>query len=102
MIGDAERGARRLLHDEDRDAFGGEARHALVELRDDKWRESHRDLVEQEQFWFSGQRAGHGEDLLLPTRERAGELSASLRQDREAGVGALFDVATSEVPSICP
>ena len=63
----------------------GHGGDALVELLDDDRGETHRQLVEQEQRGVGGDRPGHGEHLLLATRQRAGHLLAALLQPRELG-----------------
>src|SRR5712691_5036542 len=78
-----------LLDEQYRHAVGVDTRDHLEHLIDDLWREAERRLVEKEE-----PRAGHEgppdrHHLLLPAGEGAGELSATLAQDRKGRVDAL-------------
>ena len=86
VVGHAEHGAGELLDHEDRHALLGDLRHDLVELLDDDRRQSHRQLVEDQQRRIGGQATGHGEHLLLAAGQRPGDLGAPLLQPGEAGV----------------
>src|SRR6516165_4850040 len=83
-VGELERRAGVLLHQQHRDAGG------LVDLADgledglhEERGEAERRLVEEQHARLRHERAADGEHLLLAAGERAGELVAALLQDRE-------------------
>ena len=57
FVGDAEDGLRELLDDEDRHALAGDVRDDLVQLLDDDRRETHRQLVEEQERRVGGKAA---------------------------------------------
>ena len=76
-----EHGLRELLDDEDRHAFARDVRDDLVQLFDDDRRQSHRQLVEQEQRGIGGEPARHREHLLLAAARACPRAGAPFGRD---------------------
>jgi len=80
MIGDPQRGARILLHQQDRDAIVPQRRRRAQDLGHDEQGEAKARLVQHQQAGLAHQRAGHGEYLAFPVQERARPLLAPFAQ----------------------
>src|SRR6185369_13571689 len=64
-------------------AFALEADHQRLELADEPGGQTLRRLVEHEQLWIAGERAGDGQHLLLAAGQAAAALPPALAQDGE-------------------
>src|SRR6185503_4184980 len=96
-VGDRECQVRMLLDDQHCDA-------GLVDVLEDREaalyedrRQAHRRLVHQQQLRLRHQRAPHRHHLLLPARERPGELAPPFVQQREQRVDALEVLLATQI-----
>ena len=99
-VGDGERGAGELLHEEDRQAPCRELADLVVQLRDHDRRQAHGQLVEQQQLRSGGERPGQGEHLLLTAGQRPGQLLAAHGELGELLEGHVLDAAHRH-PDLC-
>src|SRR3546814_656453 len=82
-VGDAERGDRILLDDDDRHARLLQLDQNLLDLSGDLRRQPLIGLVEKKQPHLAGERAGDRQHLLLPAGERDPLLAPPFRKARE-------------------
>src|SRR2546421_7152584 len=100
VVGEIQRERRVLLDEENADSGLIDRSENPEDLAHDERREPQRRLVEEEQPRPQHQRAGHREHLLLPARECAGRLPASLVQYREVAEDTLEVVL--EITALAP
>src|ERR1019366_2358262 len=89
MIGQFQRLGDPLLDQQDSNAIRVDLRDAFEDRVGHGGGETHRGLVQHEQFWHAGKAAADGDHLPLAARQCAGHLVRALRQDREQGVDAV-------------